>query len=155
MRGKSTCLALLLLAVVEIPGARADDGSAAVLRAFGLEGVWSPDCGKPPSNDNPRVFYRLPPGGPVFHGVTFDGRMWGLIDTVSDAVRLNERLLSVSFVREGAVRFTVTIDGIGDTIHTISSAGADGKVYYRNGFNTDNGAPAPVSHRCDLVSPLS
>jgi len=134
--------------------AHADDGSALAFKTFGLEGVWSPDCRKPPSETNPRVVWRDPPDGPIFHGVTFDGVTWALTDTVSGAVILGDDLIRFSSVRNGKVFATATVKVVGDRIHTITSVGANGQIYVRDGVD-GAGKPTLADERCDTPVPIS
>ena len=146
-------LALSMLAGTAVVWA--DDGSAAAFRAFGLEGVWSPDCRRPPSRDNPRVVWFLPPGRPIFHGVTFDGQYWALTDTVAGASILGGALLQFTAIRAGEPFLTATIERVGARIHAIRSLGAHGEVYVQNGIDMQTGRLSLFDERCDLPVPIS
>jgi hypothetical protein len=146
---------LLLLCLALTTNAHAEDASARAFRRFGLEGVWSPDCRLPPSEDNPRVVWRLPDNGPVFHGVTFDGTTWALIDTVADAVILQENLIRYSAVRNGEVVLTATIERVGERIRTTTSIGANGEIYYADGREAITGKLSMSDQRCDVPVPIS
>ena len=79
---KHIVFALPPLCLLTAIGVRAEGDASQTFRAFGLEGVWSPDCGRDPSQDNPRVYWQLRDSGPITHAVTFDGKTFALIDTV-------------------------------------------------------------------------
>ena len=135
--------------------AHAGDSSPDAFRAFGLEGVWSPDCQQPPSKENPRVVWRVAADKPVFHGVSFDGSTWALIDTVSGAEIVGDNLIRFSSIRNGAVFLTVTVERVGDRIHTTASVGANGEVFFRNGIEVMTGKPGMFDERCDIQIPIS
>lgn len=61
-----TVVGLILVSLIATSGAHADDGSSDIFRAFTLEGVWSPDCYRSPSEDNPRVVWRVARADPLF-----------------------------------------------------------------------------------------
>lgn len=146
---------MLLLPMIATSRAHADDGSSEAFRAFGLEGIWSPDCRQPPSKDNPRVVWRDPIDGPVLHAVTFDGITWALVDTVSGATILDDNVIRFTSVRNGKIFATATVERIGDRIHPTTSVGALGEIYVRDGIELRTGKPTPTDERCDIPVPIS
>jgi hypothetical protein len=152
---KSIAAAVVPFCLISAATVHAESDPSSAFRDFGLEGVWSPDCGRAPSKENPRVFWRVGTSGPVTHAVTFDGKTFALVDTVSAASRLGENQLRFSVARNGKLALIVTIERTGVKLHTITSIGADGTVYYRNGRQEATGAPSQVDERCDGSLPIS
>jgi hypothetical protein len=148
-------LALVPLCLIVTIAAQAGTDPSQAFRDLGLEGVWSPDCRRAPSIDNPRVFWWPRDSGPFTHAVTFDGKTFALNDTVGSAVRLNNSQIRFVVVRNTGPALTVTVEWRGTKIHTLASAGADGTVYYRNGIETATGRPSLLDERCDIAPPLS
>lgn len=130
--------------------ARADDGAAEALRRFGLEGVWAPDCSRPPSPGNPRVVW----DGPA-HSITSDMQAFSTPDTITDAVRLGEGLLQFSMGRGIAPSLVVTVERTGRRVRTLSSVGVDGREYYAAGAEVATGTPSVSYERCGDAGPGS
>jgi hypothetical protein len=135
--------------------AHAQDAAAAAFQQFGLEGVWSPDCSLPPSHDNPRVHWVIPPSGPVQHRVTFDGEKFDIADTVSDATILADNQIQFSAAQDGQVFLTVIVERVGNRIHAMQSIGVDGTRYYVDGIQVATGKPSLSAERCDIGPPGS
>jgi hypothetical protein len=153
MRANIACV--LALCLITPAGVHAEDDPSQIFRHFGLEGVWSPDCRRDPSRTNPRVFFRAGDSGPVTHAVTFDGRTFALVDQMVAATRLNDNQLRFSVVRDGAMALIVTIERKGSKIHTVTSIGANGTVYYRDGIEVATGKPGLSDERCDVAPSIS
>jgi hypothetical protein len=143
---------LILISIFAVP---AEGDAPDVFRKFGLEGVWSPDCGRRPSMENPWVYWRIPAAGPIVHAVTFDGRTFALTDTVSDAVLLSANRMKFSIVRHGTVNLTAVVERSNERMHVVTSIGVDGTIYYRDGIEIATGKPALADERCDVSSPVS
>jgi hypothetical protein len=135
--------------------AHAEDDPSQTFRNFGLEGVWSPDCRRDPSRANPRVYWQAGQSGPVTHAVTFDGKTFALVDSVATVTRLSDNQLRFSVVRNRAVALIVTIERKGTKMHTVSSIGADGTVYFRSGIEVATGKPSLLDERCDGAPSIS
>ncbi len=148
-------VALVPLCLFVTAGAHAGTDLSQTFRNFGLDGVWSPDCRRDPSIDNPRVFWRPRDSGPFTHAVTFDGRTFALIDTVASAARMNDNQLRFVVVRNARPALTVTVEWHGTKFHTVTSVGADGTIYYHDGIGSATGKPSLLDERCDVVPPLS
>ncbi|MGD0430477.1 MAG: hypothetical protein ABSA58_05245 [Acetobacteraceae bacterium] len=146
---------LVPLCLIAAATVHAEDDASRIFRSFGLEGVWSPDCDHAPSRENPRVYWQLGNSGPITHAVTFDGKTFAVIDTISAASRLNDNQIRFSVVRDRRVALTVTVERKGGKIHTLSSVGADGTIYYRNGIEMATGNAGLFDQRCDGAPPIS
>jgi hypothetical protein len=147
--------ASVLLCLIPISRVHAESDPSQTFRDFGLEGVWSPDCGNAPSQDNPRVYYWVRSSGAFTHAVTFDGRTFALVDTISAASRVKNDHLRFSVMRNGLLALTATVERQGTKIHTVTSVGADGTIYYSNGVEVLTGKPSLLDERCDGASPIS
>ena len=128
--------------------ARGQDMTPAVLRQFGLEGIWSPDCSRPASSGNPRAVWDVPEPGPVLHSVTYDMQAFSPADTISDAVLLSGRLLQFAMGRGIAPSVVVTVERAGARIRTVSAVGMDGREYYADGVEVATGKPSVAYERC-------
>jgi len=146
MASSSSVLACCWL-LIAMP-ARADD--TAVFRAFGLEGVFADDCRLPPAPDNAWISYDWPPGGPIRHRVTFDGRTLFLQDSIADAVRLSPTMMRFTVIRQGKAALVVTTERLDDTrYHTVESVTPDGVVYFREGIALSTGKQSQVFEACE------
>jgi len=147
--------ALVPLCLIGATGVHAEGDASQTFRTFGLEGVWSADCSRDPSSENPRVYWQLRDSGPITHAVTFDGKTFVLVDTVSAAFRLSENRIRFSLVRQGKVGLTVTVERKGAKIHTVTSIGSDGTIYYSNGVEVATGKASLFDEHCDGAPPIS
>jgi hypothetical protein len=145
---------VLILASAPV-AAHGDETSTNAVAAFGLEGIWSPDCRAPASEANPRVVWRVNRDLSIFHGVTFDDRTWALIDTIADATILRDGKLRFVVIRSGRRFETVTIERYMTTLRTRLAIGVNGEVYVRDGIFTSTGAPVLADKRCELDIPMS
>ena len=128
--------------------ARGQDATPAVLRQFGLEGIWSPDCSRPASPSNPRAVWDVPAPGPVLHSVTYDMQAFSPADTISDAVLLSGRVLQFAMGRGIAPSVVVTVERAGARIRTLGAVGMDGQEYYADGVEVATGKPSVAYERC-------
>jgi hypothetical protein len=104
---------------------------------------------------NPRVYWQLQNSGPITHAVTFDGKTFALIDTVVAASHLSENRIRFSLVRHGKVWLTVTVERKGVKIHTVTSIGSDGTIYYNNGVEVATGKASLFDEHCNGAPPIS
>ena len=146
MRQGAIVLAGLFLAA----HARADDGAAAVLRRFGLEGIWARDCSGPASPVNPRVVW-----SGALHSITSDLQLFSAPDTITDAVLLRKGVLQFSIGRGMTPSLVMTIQRLGHRMRTLSSVGTDGQVYYADGVELATGTPSVPYERCGEAAPGS
>jgi hypothetical protein len=123
--------------------------------AFGLEGIWSPDCQAAASAVNPRVVWRVNRDLSIFQGVTFDGKTWALVDSLADATILDDGRLRFVVIRGGRPFETVTIERYRTTLRAKLAIGVSGEVYVRDGIFTSTGAPVLADERCELDIPMS
>ncbi len=147
--------AIAVLSLFGVASAHASNPTITAFQAFGLLGQWSPDCRRPPSADNPRVFYDITGTGLILHSVTNDGRTVALSDTASDAAILADDLIRFSVVRDGKLSLIVTLQRVAGKIRTIDSVGADGTHYYSNGLERSSGKRSMMFERCDAQSFIS
>jgi hypothetical protein len=131
--------AVLFPGMIAAAAVHADEDPRPAFRRFGLTGVWSPDCSHEPSERNPRAYFQVGPSGPIPHAVTFDGKTFSLVDTVTSAALLANGQFRMTVRRNGGASLTVTIERKGNKIHTVSSVGSNGTVYYRDGIEMITG----------------
>ena len=148
-------LFLFFSVLIACPAARADSAGAAAISAFGLEGVWSPDCARPPAHDNPRMVIRVNPDMSVFHGVTFDGSAWSIVDSFADIAAAADDALRFVVIRRGRPSASVVLEHVGQKIRVRSSVGSDGEVYVQDGILMSEGSAVLPDERCVGDVPIS
>lgn len=142
------CAVLIVPAIQPAYAGFAEEAVPAI-RAFGLLGMWAPDCGKPISPENPRVAYSIgTQPETVIH--TYSNSEAGV--AVSDIAVYSEivaddRLL-IGLHRNGQLTTMGVIRRVGDGIQTTDSFTGDGRHLVVGGTIAANKQPSMVFYRC-------
>lgn len=119
--------------------------------AFGLAGIWSWDCSKPASRENPYLMWEVPASGPVQHRVTFDGR-WPAPDFIAaKGALLGDGRLRLSLLTDGKLVMTVTTEKLKGRLHSVEITDGQGKLRMKDGVFLDTGKATGSSELCKDV----
>ena len=122
---------------------------ADLVTAFGLIGVWAPDCAAQPSEHNPQLTFLIARDGtPQRRLLMRLGYRDGQFD-MTEVRRSADNQLAYRDKRTGeATWFEVVLQKTGDGLQTLGSKDANGNALVRDGKFVESGKPTLVFHRC-------